>query len=114
MEKNEREKEIKKDISKYKKIFKDLDGDKKIFAEKLYTQLAFMDATLKELKEQIETEGAVITGVNGNGFEVTSEHPAQKSYNAIIKNYNTVMKSLIDLLPEKQREDDELMSFIRS
>lgn len=108
----EREKERKRDLSKYKKIFRFLDNDKKVFAEKLYTQLAFMDCTLKELKERIETEGAVIEYTNGNGFDTISENPAQKSYNAMIKNYNIVLKTLIDLIPEKQG-DDELIEFIK-
>lgn len=109
----DKDKLIKRDLSKYKKIFTGADENKKLFAEKLYTQAAFMNATLCELAETIKKEGAVITAVNGNGFETTSEHPAQKSYNAMIKNYNAAIKSLIDLLPDGRAGADELMEFLR-
>lgn len=108
----EKEKEIKKEISKYKKIFKNVPEDKKPFAEKLYNQAAFMVITLDDLQKKINREGPVITAVNGNGFETTTEHPAQKSYNTMIKNYNSTIKALIDLLPNSNTEDDELTQFL--
>lgn len=99
-------------MSKYKKIFRTVDKDKKVFIEKLYTEAAFMEATLSELQEQIKTNGAVFTAKNGNGFEITQEHPAQKSYNAMIRNYNGIMKTLIEYVPEED-SSDELMQFLQ-
>ena len=109
MEKNEI---IKKELSKYKKIYKDVDKDRKPFTEKLYNQAAFMVATLEELQYTINEEGPVITSVNGNGFETTMEHPAQKSYNTMIKNYNATIKALIDLLPNANGGGDEFTEFL--
>lgn len=103
---------IKKEIAKYKKIFNKIEEDRKPFAERLYNQAAFMNVTLSELQENIKTEGAVIKTINGNGFETTTEHPAQKSYNTMIKNYNATIKALIDLLPPAEKESDELLDFI--
>lgn len=109
----DKDKLIKSEISKYKKMFKDIAPDKKNFAEKLYKRAAFMSATLDEMEEQVNSDGPVVTGVNGNGFEVTSEHPAQKSYNTMIKNYNSTIKLLIELLPEDDKEDeDELIKYL--
>ncbi len=104
---------IKQELLKYSEIFVNIEEDKKPFVERLYKQAAFMSATLDELQEIINTEGAVITSVNGNGFETTSEHPAQKSYNTMIKNYNATIKSLIELLPEDKNEKDELTEFLQ-
>ena len=106
---SEKEKEIKKEISKYKDIFKDIPEDKKPFAEKLYNQAAFMLITLNELQKKINDEGAVIEAINGNGFKTINEHPAQKS---MIKNYNSTIKALIDLLPKSEKEGDELIDFL--
>lgn len=107
----DKERYIKIEIQRFKKIFKDIEEDKKPFAEKLYTQAAFMSATLNELQEIVKSEGAVITSINGNGFETKMENPAQKSYNVMIRNYNATIKSLIEMLPEGQ-ETDDLISYI--
>lgn len=108
----DKDKIIRSEISKFKKLFADIPVDKKVFAERLYKQAAFMLATLQELQETVNEKGAVIEGVNGNGFKVVSENPAQKSYNIMIKNYNATVKVLIEMLPEGEKEADELMDFI--
>lgn len=107
-----KEKSISNEISSYKKIFKDIADDRKPFAERLYNRAAFMAATLDELQNKINKEGAVITATNGNGFETTLEHPAQKSYNTMIKNYNSTIKLLIDLLPTGNKEGDDFMNYV--
>lgn len=105
---------IKREITKYKKMFRDIAEDKKPFAERMYTQAAFMFATLTELQETVNADGAIVTCVNGNGFEVKMENPAQKSYNIMIKNYNATIKILVDLLPKGgEQKEDELMQFIK-
>lgn len=110
---NEKDKKIKREIAKFKKIFKSVYPKGNIFAEKLYQQAAFMSVTLDELEEKINAEGAIIKTVNGNGFEVTMEHPAAKQYNAMIKNFNATIKALADLIPDNREESDELIDFIR-
>lgn len=107
-----KDKIIKFELKKYKEIFANIEEDKKPFAEKLYIQAAFMSATLQELQKIINTEGAVISSTNGNGFETIGEHPAQKSYNTMIRNYNGTIKHLLDLLPDGQKDNDELLEFI--
>jgi len=106
-----KEKRIKQNISKFKKIFKNVSPEKKEFVVRLYEKAAFMDATLEELQEEINEKGAVATYKNGNGFDIRSETPEQKAYNSMIKNYTTVMRTLADMAPEGE-EDDELMQFL--
>ena len=113
-EKNEKENKIQKEIRRYKKMYANVDENKRILAEKLYNELAFMSVTLWELKENMNEKGAVLEQMNGNGFRVTAENPAQKSYNAIIKNYNAVAKALADILSDAEGpENSELLQFIR-
>ena len=81
-------------------------------AKKLYKRICFMDKTLNDLEKQVREEGAIITTVNGNGFDVMTEHPAQKSYNTMIGRYNAMVKSLVDMIPSGKTDEDELMGFI--
>lgn len=106
------DKKIKQEITRLRKIFKDLDGDKKELADRLINRAAFMMGTLETLEEDVKINGPVITSVNGNGFNVTQENPAQKSYNVMIRNYNGVIKALFEMLPDSNGEQDELMKFL--
>jgi len=95
-------------------FYKSLPDDRKAYAKRMVDQLEFMESTLDRLKETIEQEGPTITAVNGNGFETRQEHPAQKSYNTMIKNYNSTIRILVGLLPElKKDEADEFEKFLR-
>lgn len=96
--------------------FKGADGNTKKTAEKLAERAAFMAVTLDELEQDIAENGAVITSTNGNGFEVKQENPAQKSYNAMIKNYNSTIMSLDKLAKDSGagQAADPLMEFIQS
>lgn len=97
---------------KMRRFFKNLDKDRMEIADKLCKKAAFMDVTLNELQEKITEEGAVIEGVNGNGFKVKMDNPAIRSYNTMFKNYSAAMKQLIELLPETGQYSDKFMTFV--
>ena len=100
----------KKDIQKY---YKDLPEEKRTYAEKLVDRMFFMERTLKRLEKEIRETGPMVKGKNGNGFNVIQENPAQKSYNVMIKNYNSTMKMLIDMLPGSIEDSgDEFTRFL--
>lgn len=99
--KNER---ISKEIEKLNAIFENIAEDKKVLCAKLIQNAAFMAVTLEELQEKINTEGAVLNYINGNGFETIQEHPAQKSYNTMINRYSAVVRQLSDLLPDSKQD----------
>ena len=65
----EKEKRIRKEKTKLKKIFKHISDDKKKLVENLIQNAAFMSVTLEDLQKNISTEGAIIRAKNGNGFE---------------------------------------------
>jgi len=100
------------DIAQLKAIYANIDGNKRIYAEKMLRELEFMSETLGNLQKQIREDGPIASYVNGNGFEVTQENPAQKSYNAMIRNYNSTIKVLVDMLPKGEKQTDELLSFL--
>jgi hypothetical protein len=98
---------------KAKEAIELVDKSHRELAKKLYKRICFMDKTLNQLEQQVKQDGAVITTVNGNGFDVMTEHPAQKSYNTMIGRYNAMVKSLVDMIPsEGKTESDELMNFL--
>lgn len=107
-----KDKAIEKEYKRISKLFEGMPENKRQLTEKLIRNCAFMAVTLEELQALVNEEGAVVYSTNGNGFETRSEHPAQKSYNTMIKNFNATIKQLNDLMPEKQNVSKlaELMS----
>lgn len=99
-------------LTNIKKAIGLIDESKRMLALKLLDRVEFMEKTLLELEAIIKKDGAVLCTTNGNGFEILSEHPAQKSYNVMIGKYNAMVKTLLDLIPEGKSEGDELMNFL--
>lgn len=99
-----KESRIKKEKNKIKKILSEVDESKIKLNEKLIENVAFMAVTLEDLQKQINEEGSVITAKNGNGFDVTQEHPAQKAYVAMMSKYTPAMSQLMALLPDSKTD----------
>ena len=102
-----------KELSKLKKIFKDIEPNKQKIVEKLISNAAFMAESLEELQERIREKGFVEeyqNGANQFGVKKCSE---VEIYNTMIKNYSSVIKQLVDLLPDDAKSGgDELLDFI--
>ena len=112
-----REERIKKEKQRLTKIFKNIPKDKKDLCTGLISNAAYMHITLEDLQMIVNSEGAVTTGINGNGFETTNEHPAQRCYNTTLDKYVKTMKALTDLLPdnvkgEQKKAGEELAKFV--
>ena len=101
---NDKEKKIKAEITKLSKILDGVPENKKKLCDSTIKNAAFMIVTLEELQEKINEDGAVFTSVNGNGFEITQEHPAQKSYINLMSKYLSAMNILLTLLPDAKQE----------
>ena len=102
-----------KELQKLKKIFKDIEPGKQKTVEKLISNAAFMAESLDELQETIREKGFVEeyhNGANQSGIKKCSE---VEIYNTMIKNYSSIIKQLVDLLPnESKNSGDELLDFI--
>ncbi len=109
----DKNKKIRKETQKLKKLFKDLPDNKKKMAEKLIENASFMSITLDELKEDIKIYGVKETYVNGKDQFGFKESIESKTYNTIVKNYMNIIKQLNDMLPEEKKinEDDEFERF---
>ena len=109
----EREKKIKQEINRIKKLYKDLEKDKVKVVEGLVTEASFMKLTLQELREDLFKNG--MTELYENGPQVVNrERPETKIYSTMIQRYSNVMKQLIDYMPEEEQkeENDELKEFL--
>jgi hypothetical protein len=94
-------------------LFKDLPSDQMQLVNPLIQRLAFMQITLEGMEDDIKANGS---------FELTKtrprklrERPVVKTYNAMIKNFNTAIKQLMDRLPSQKTDEseDELLAFLR-
>lgn len=111
----EKEKKIKSEISKLKKLYKNLPQDKLKAAEGLIQEAAFMRVTLEETRYIIDNEGILETFEQGSQ-RFLREHPATKVYNTMINRYATVCKQLFDMIPDPEASktaEDELMAFVK-
>ncbi len=109
----EKNKKIKKETQRLKKLFRDLPENKHKMAEKLIENASFMSITLDELKEDIKLYGVKETYVNGKDQYGFKESIESKTYNTMVKNYMSIIKQLNDMLPEQKKidEDDEFEQF---
>ncbi|KLU65716.1 hypothetical protein DEAC_c23460 [Desulfosporosinus acididurans] len=94
-------------------MFKNLPAEPMKFVYPLIQRLAFMQTTLEELEDDIKAKGTFeLTKTRPRKFR---ERPVVKTYNAMIKNYTTTMKQLLDRLPGEKADEaeDELLAFLR-
>lgn len=106
---------VKKVYDKYKKIFKNIGQDRLAINDDLLVNVAFMAVTLEDLQNEVHEKGVVEHFIQGKQ-NFLREQPALKAYNTTIKNYNSSMKILNDLMPsgEKVQEGESLLKFMAS
>jgi len=110
----EKQKLIKKELNKIKKLYAEMDEKKKKSVEKLADNAAWMAVSLEELRQQIDDEGYEETYQNGANQRGKKDSIAVKNYNTIIKNYTATIKLLLDQLPGQppQQTGDKLAQFL--
>lgn len=100
------------ELKQIQKIFEQEDTSKNKLGLSLVDKAMFMEQTLAKLKEKIEQDGVVTIMCQGS-YEIERENPALKSYTSLIKNYNSTIKQISDLLPVEapKEEEDAFESF---
>ena len=102
-----------KELNKLKKIFKDIEPGKRQTVEKLISNAAFMAESLDDLQEIIREKGFTEEYQNGSNQFGIKKCSEVEIYNTMIKNYSSIIKQLVDLLPNDERSGgDELLDFI--
>lgn len=113
----EKEKKIRAEKNRILKIYKNMQMDKDIIKvlEGLISDAAFMRVSIEELKEKLIKEGLIEKFKNGSQV-FNRERPEAKAFRDYAKQYDNIMKLLIDLMPVqvKEEEQDQLTKFIQS
>lgn len=71
----------------------------------LIKELEFMKKTLNKLKKEL-TKG-VVTEMPQGKYSIERANPALTQYNAMIKNYQSTLKQLNDLLPKESNNNED-------
>ena len=97
-------KQIKRELTRMKKMFANLPENEAKFVEPLLQNAAFMRVILEDLQAQIVENGCVeeyTNGENQGGKKMSAELSA---YNTTVRNYNAVMVKLIERLPKEEKK----------
>lgn len=110
----EKEKKIKQEINRIKKLYKDFPKDKSKVLEGLINEVSFIRISLEEVRQDLIKNGLTELFEQG-GQSFNRERPEVKIYSNFMKLYSSAMKQLIDLLPPeiKKEEEDALMNFVK-
>ena len=100
----------KTELKEIRKLFEAEDTSKNKLGLSLVDKAIFMEKTLGELQAKIEEKGVVTEMCQGT-YTIERENPALKSYTSLIKNYNSIIKQIYDLLPSEEPKTDEFEDF---
>ena len=110
-------KAIKKEIAKLKKVFGDLQGQQKEVALRLFEDLAFLTIEMTNLREHVKVYGSVEDMPQGD-YSILRTSPYFKNYLDAAKTYTSIYKQLLDMYPKPEQklkvtsEVDGLQKFI--
>ncbi len=99
-----KELKISNEIARLTAIFNDLDENKKKLVAPLIEKAAFMSIELDGLQETIARKGWVSTYKNGENQFGSKKSPEADIYTATMKNYTSVVKQLLDLVPAVKKK----------
>lgn len=105
-------------INQIEKTFRNVSNtDISALGLSLIKELKFMETTLKKLKKEIKDNGVIVKMSQGK-YDIERANPAIASYNSMIKNYNTNIKQIYEMLssdilndsndPNDNFDDDDL------
>ena len=104
------------DLDSLRKTFEARTDDKSKLALDLLKRAEFMRTTLVALENKVKEDG-VVTEMSQGSYSIDRENPALRSYNTTIKNYTSVIKQIVDLLPAQENQSkagNALAAFVAS
>lgn len=101
------------DLNVLRSDIEKLGAGKKVLALSLLEKAQFLDESMKDLKKTIQKEGRITKMCQGS-YSIDRESPAMRSYNATVKNFQSLIKQINEMLPDNDgpKEGEALMSFI--
>jgi hypothetical protein len=110
----EKDRRISKEYKRIRKIYKDLPGSLLTLYDGLIRRAAYMRVTLEDYEVDLDRGGYVEMFTQSEKIDpYERERPVARLYNAMVKNYQVVMKQLADKLPEQSAKDlsEEILRF---
>lgn len=104
----------KKDLGRFAATFNAAPTERRDLCLQLILNAVFMEEQLTKLQVEIRANGVVSEYKNGENQYGIRKSPEVDVYNAMIKNYASVIKQLGDLLPEAPPPADELTQFLKT
>ena len=99
-----KEKRIKAEYARMKKLFALLPENELNFCDPLLQNAAFMKATLEDLQDAINQNGVTDIYQNGANQSGTKASADLQAYNSLAKVYNALMDKLSAKLPKEVRK----------
>ena len=100
----EKEKRIKKEAARLKRLFSKIDANKKKLVFATIEDVAFMTVTMQDLREQIIREGTTVEYKNGANQYGTKQSPDAQLYLQMSQKQTAAMKILVDCLPKTEKQ----------
>ena len=99
---------------RYADLIELVEPNKKKFAEKLAQNAEFMEQELEKLQEYIKEHGCTEEYQNGATQFGKKKSSEADMYCTMVKQYNSTVKQLIDLLPVGEKQTaDEFKAFLQ-
>ena len=89
-----------------KNAFNEMDNEKGMLGLGLVRELEFMKQTINKLKREVQKQG-VVTEMDQGKYSIKRANPALVQYNALVKNYQSTVKQINELLPKELSDDDD-------
>lgn len=99
-----KENRISEELKRISQYFEKVDANQRAIVSPLLQNAAFMKVTLEDLQEVIKKEGVTEEYQNGANQRGVKQSAALQSYNSLIKNYASVIKTLSQLLPPEAKK----------
>ena len=97
---NIKDERIKHEEDQIRKLFEAVPEKTRIVLDPLLQNYAFMKITLEDLQEEIVRDGISETYQNGRNQSGQKENSKLKTYNRLIKNFESVTKTVMKYLPD--------------
>ncbi len=111
-EEKSKEERISAEMERISKYFEDVADNQRAIITPLLQNASFMKVTLEDLQEIVNREGVTEEYQNGANQRGVKQSATLQSYNALIKNYASVKKTLSSLLPyEAQKRYPSLLGW---
>ena len=98
-----KKKRIQAELDRISIVFEKVPEKERSVIDPLLQNYAFMKVTLEDLQEEIIRDGVSETYQNGANQSGQKENSKLKSYNRLIKNFESVAKTVMKYLPDEDR-----------